>query len=541
VKTRALWLALGLCLTWCGMVRGDIIINEVLANEPGSDKSLEWIEFYNTSGSPRSLAFYQYEIGGVPFGFPLASIGPYEYFIVCAELVSDDGSPDFESTWGNGNDLWDPDDPGENIRVFEESNLNLVNSADTVILYYSTSVASVFGWDRSGRDGVSWERYSITSTFVDNSIDPRGGTPGEINSITPRQLDLALEGLTAAVYGEEFTLFTYMIINEGVQTAPEGTVSLYYDPDEDSVVSPTDLIVTVPYPPINAPETLYFNVTGTIAGIYAVVLAQLADDDRPTNNIQTIIAPGQDFPPVILTEFLPDPESPLASEWVEIYNSSAGAVDVNGWKLGDKDSYFPISTTPVTLEAGGYLVLCQDSLAMRDYYPAIESPLLEMSSWRQLNNTTPDMVILIDKYGYPADSFHYDNTYGDNHSWAFDNSGWGWSATPGGTPGASNDILLPPSVSEINVTVTPNPFSLSRDGRTTIAFEVPEGEAMTIRIYDRDGRAVRTFYEDQTPFEYALEWDGTTDSGRRLPVGMYILYVEVFGADSHKQTIVISP
>ena len=541
VRLRVVLIMLGLVLLPIVTAGADIIINEVLANEPGSDKSLEWIEFYNTSGSPRSLAFYSYKISGVSYGFPVASIGPYEYFIVCAALVSTDGSPDFESTWGNGNDVWDPNDPGEDIRVFEESGLNLVNGADTVILYYSTSVASVFGWDRSGLDGVSWERYTVTSGFIDNSIDSRGATPGEVNSITPRQFDLALENLEAVVYDGNTTLFTYMIVNKGAQTAPNGMVSLYYDPDNDGVVSPADLIVAVPYTAVAVSDTLYFVVGEILNGMYARVLARLPDDDRQENNALTVIAPGEDFPPVILTEFLPDPVSPLNSEWVELYNRSADAVDLNGWMLGDNDGYVSISAESLVIEAGDYLVLCQDSLAMRDYYAALDFPLHEPASWRQLNNNEADMVIVLDGYAFIADSMRYDNTYGDNHTWAFDNAEWGWSSTPGGKPGAPNDVLLPPSAPEIRVTVTPNPFSISRDGHATIDFEVPEGEAMTVSIYDREGRVVRTFYEDQTPFEYTLEWNGTADSGRRLPVGIYILYVEVFGSDDYKQTIVVAP
>lgn len=523
------------------MAEADIIINEVMANEPGSDKSLEWIEFYNTSGSPRSLAFYSYNINGVTYGFPTASIGPYEYFIVCAELVSTDGSPDFESTWGNDNDVWDPNDPGEDIRVFEESDLNLLNGADTVVLYYSTSTASVFGWDRSGLDGVSWERYTFTTNFIDNSVDPRGATPGEVNSITPRQHDLALENLEASVYEGHMALFIYMIVNKGVQVAPDGMVSLYYDPDNDGEVDVADLIVAVPYTSMAAADTSYFLVGELLDGVYARVLAMLPDDDREENNAQTTVAPGEDFPPVIVTEFLPDPVSPLSSEWVELYNRSTEAVDLDGWMLGDKDGFVPISAGSLIIDAGDYLVLCQDSTAMSDYYATLDFALHEPPSWRQLNNNEPDAVILIDEYTFTADSLRYENTYGDNHTWAFGNVEWGWSSTPGGTPGAPNDVLLPPSAPEIRVTVTPNPFSLSRDGSTTIAFAVPEGEAMTVSIYDREGRVVKTFYEDQTPFEYTLEWDGTADSGRRLPAGIYILYVEVFGADDYKQTIVVAP
>ena len=74
-----------------------------------------------------------------------------------------------------------------------------------------------------------------------------------------------------------------------------------------------------------------------------------------------------------------------------------------------------------------------------------------------------------------------------------------------------------------------------------IDISVPEGEAMTARVYDRDGREMRTLIDSEKPYDESLEWDGTTDGGRSLPPGIYILYVEVSGSGTHKQTIVPSP
>ncbi|UCD18153.1 MAG: lamin tail domain-containing protein, partial [Candidatus Zixiibacteriota bacterium] len=470
---------------------------------------------------------------------------PQEYFVVCKKLIGDVLSDGFESIWGNDNGIWDANDPGENYRVFEIPGFSLKNDGDTVTLMYSLNVASVFSWDQAGLDGVSWERYSPTSVAIGNSADPRGSTPGEINSITPRQLDLALGSLSAWPIDAGLTEIESMILNVGLSNYPSSDLSFYHDPEQDGIISPGDLIAVLPFPPISSMDNLYVLATLELDGVYAGILAKLEDDDRIANNQQSIVVPGRDFPPVILSEFIADPVSPLATEWLEIWNRSLADIDLSGWLLGNDKQFYPISGDEYIIAGGAYLVLCKDSLAMVDFYGRSDIPIQEMSSWPQLKNDG-DLIRMVDKYDYPADSFGYAETFGDNCSWSRLEDGspdgiWGWSSTPGGTPGSPNDVLLPPSASRISVTVEPNPFSLSRDHRTSITLSVPSGEAMSMRIYDRDGRVVKTLIEDMRPFEKTIEWDGRSDAGRELSPGIYILFVEVFGRDHYKQTVVVSP
>ena len=56
-------------------------------------------------------------------------------------------------------------------------------------------------------------------------------------------------------------------------------------------------------------------------------------------------------------------------DWVELYNSSSGAVDVSGWGLSDKESTpyrftFPQGTT---VPAGGHIIVfCDGDAALND-------------------------------------------------------------------------------------------------------------------------------------------------------------------------------
>ena len=53
---------------------------------------------------------------------------------------------------------------------------------------------------------------------------------------------------------------------------------------------------------------------------------------------------------------------------------------------------------------------------------------------------------------------------------------------------------------------------------------------------------VKTFYDKITTLmdEFTINWNGLSDSGERLPIGIYILYVEGDGAVSKKKTLVIA-
>ena len=82
-----------------------------------------------------------------------------------------------------------------------------------------------------------------------------------------------------------------------------------------------------------------------------------------------------------------------------------------------------------------------------------------------------------------------------------------------------------------------------KDAETIIGEDIDEAPAeaeVTMRIYDRQGRAVRTLIDCETLLRTSYTWDGRSDGGRRLPIGIYILYLEAAGSKSVKKPIVIA-
>ncbi len=66
---------------------------------------------------------------------------------------------------------------------------------------------------------------------------------------------------------------------------------------------------------------------------------------------------------------------------------------------------------------------------------------------------------------------------------------------------------------------SPNPFN----PLTSIAFELPCADDVTLSVYDAAGRFVRTLLSgDLGPGAHSVEWDGRDDAGRRLASGVYL-------------------
>lgn len=527
-----------------GLAQADIIINEVMSNELGANVSLEWIELYNNSDSAKSLLFYSLDIDGVSLTLPGISLGPYQYYIACRRLYDSATVIGFESVWGDGSGLWG-DTPQENYQVHRLAELALRNDSGTIILKYASIAKSIFHWTSAGQDGVSWERFAPTSLVISNSFDPRGGTPGRINSSTPRQDDLALLKISAYPESDNMTGLNYLIANIGLQPVSGAALSIYYDNNEDSIVADSDFVVIFNLPDMAPGDTIARIENLHLRGTYATLLARLPQDDRPANNLVLLTAPGEYFPPIILSEFLADPQSPLRAEWVEIKNRSDSTINIKGWLLGDSARQYQITALDYFLSVGEYLVLCDDSSAFKSFYTASEIPLLQMSGWASLNNNG-DKIRLTDSFGFVADSFLYSLAYGDNYTWGrggeVDITGrWGRSVSPGGTPGQGNEVYYQASASKIEIKVEPNPFSPREDGEMVITFAVPPGDNLSMRLYDTEGRVVKTLLDKMPALDGTVRWNGSSEAGRRLPVGIYILFVEVYGREQYKQTVVIAP
>ena len=525
-----------------GDTSGAVIVNEVMANEPGSETTLEWVELFNSGQTPVNLALCPLYIGGSPVSLT-GSLGAGEYLIICRRLFGGGTTPGFESVWGNNSGVWG-DTSTESYPTPIVASFSLANNVDTVMLIQALIDTSMITWSESGNDGCSWERAAPTLSEIRQSIDYSGSTPAFVNSVTPVEGDLSLDTVTVAHIssGAEIGL-TITNLGVGSVVGRRLLICAMNPAMPDSLGEILDS-VTVP--------TLFGGFSTDVVrevaftGVYKYLVAALDTDNRIRNNRKSFVAPGADFPPLILTELMPDPQTPLTREWIEIYCPLATSFNFQSWRVADAADTGLLSSGSFSLGAGEYAVLAEDSTAFRLFYVDFTGALIQPPQWLSLNNDG-DELQLIDAFGIPADSFAYTHSWESNYSWGrpADSSAteWGRSVAVGGTPGKANDVVIEPADQKLALNIEPRAFSPDGNGFedvTEITIEAPQATSYTLKIYDRDGRAVRILADHAELLRRAYQWDGRTDSGRELPIGIYICYFEATGVQSVKKTVVIA-
>jgi len=169
---------------------------------------------------------------------------------------------------------------------------------------------------------------------------------------------------------------------------------------------------------------------------------------------------------VVINEVMYAP-SPSTNEFIELYNRSDQAIDLNRLEYADESRDFsPVASSDTLLGAGEYVVLVRDTMDFRDTFPAV--PFLAPDGWDALNNGG-DTVILRDvPSGTTLDAVPYDPSWGgsdgnaleridpDGPSDRADNFGTS-QADAGATPAAENSIFNPDETPPSLVQVIPSP------------------------------------------------------------------------------------
>lgn len=159
------------------------------------------------------------------------------------------------------------------------------------------------------------------------------------------------------------------------------------------------------------------------------------------------------FKDIIITEILPDPTPPVGlpeSEFVEIYNRSENAINVDGWRLSDESTNATLGKH--ILLPGQYLLLTPSGNAQNF---ASYGNVLPLSPFPSLNNAG-DRLMLSDASGRIIDSLAYERSWYRDEEKA--DGGWSlemidqanicalednWIASEhdnGGTPARANSV-----------------------------------------------------------------------------------------------------
>ena len=312
-------------------------------------------------------------------------------------------------------------------------------------------------------------------------------------------------------------------------------------------------------PPLFNRVQLKINGLLTADKAYTVTAANVTDCSGNAigafNKVKTGRASMADTGDLVINEILFNPK-PDGADYIELYNRSGSIIDVKDCYISNRSgngtigTIKQISTINRLVFPGEYLVVTEDADAVKRQYlakdPAAFTVIASMPSYPDDKGD----ALVMNARGGIIDELAYDehwqfklieNEEGvaleriDYNKPTQDAGNWHSAATSDGygTPGYQNSQFSTGVQVQGTISVTPSVFSPDNDGFDDfliIRYHFPEqGYVCNITVFDADGRPV------SYPARNALcgpqgyfRWDGLSDAAAKLPVGVYVVYTEIF-------------
>lgn len=435
--------------------------------------------------------------------------------------------------------------------------LTLKDSVGNVI--HTVTYSSSWYQDDNKKDG-GWSLEQIDPNNpcagIENwraSVNVNGGTPGKRNSVLASNPDNTIPKLERIYTINADTIV--LVFNEPLDQA-----SLYNPASygfDNGLTQPTYI---EPLLPDNKRVRLKLSNTMQTGIIYnCTILTDIKDC------VGNLIPSGQSVPfalpepiaagDVVINEILFDPNTG-GEEFIEIYNKSNKNIDLKDLYIGSYDTVLSKLKSTKFILTEGYLVYSKQyillskktDLVKQQYLTTNPNGFIQSSNLPSLSNSG-GIITLSNKDSLVIDNFTYSpkmhfpllvSTKGvsleriDFNRLTNDYTNWNSAAEGVGfaTPGYQNSQYL--QADGGSGVALDNPiFSPDNDGYQdvlNITYKLDEpGKTANIYIYDNKGRLVRHLTRNQQlAQEGVISWNGVNESNEKAPIGMYIIYVELF-------------
>lgn len=424
----------------------DVVINEIMY-APSSGEP-EWIELYNRTN--QTLNLKNWKLSDAASSITITNqdklLNPNSFIVI----TKDSSVLNFYNIQSE---------------IIEANLPSLNNTGDAVVIkdisnVLIDSVSYLPSWG-GNIDGRSLERLSAEGSSNDpdnwaSSVSINKATPGDINSITPKQNDLAITLFESedefGILGSEIT-FNLTVKNIGLNNSGSYTVNLFRDANKDSIAQQSELLLTQNGLPINSNDSALFNFTTSdfLEGVnYFIAKVSLALDDDSTNNYAFAFVNGVNINEVrndlVVNEIMYAPNS-AQPEWIELYNRSNKTINLKNYQVADGGDTVMVISKSIFINPDEFFVISKDS-AILNYFNIASD--FTVSAFPTLNNTN-DKIILLDSLNRVIDSLHYFSSWGGNNGKSLerinpdlssiDSSNWKTSASIfGATPGSYNSV-----------------------------------------------------------------------------------------------------
>ena len=524
----------------------DVVINEIMSDpEPVVGlPPVEYIELFNTTEHPIRLLDWTLIIGtNEKLITQDIEIQPLGYLLLCK-----DTSMEMLSQYGDclGFSSFSIANSGAYIAL-KDNDLQLISDLEFSLSWYRDDDKTDGGWSLEQIDPFSPCAGAINWCA---SCHHDGGTPSARNSVfaenhaQPRvdYVNVLNDSVIQLVFDQKMERHSLVNIeNYTIAEFDAHPVEAYLDNDK------TDRV------------TLVFEQSLVFHSFYKLLVYHLTNcsgTSLPAGYSCEFGLPGMaTCGDVVINELLFDPISP-AADYLELFNNSDKVLNISDLQIGVVKTSFPnppdttiknICFENRQLLPGHYALLTTKPSAIAEQYECSTDNFITMESFPSYPNSGTTALLLfdgeiIDCMSY-TDKSHYPllaETKGVSLErvspsiTSSDPENWHSSMSPlHGTPGYQNSVFIENEDVTADVEIIPPVFSPdgdSFDDVTTINLsDIGNGYTAKIHIFDSRGRLVKTLVNckniaDQSRFV----WNGLDDNGNIVPIGIYVVFVEVF-------------
>ena len=536
--------------------RYDIVIDELMA-DPTPQVSLpnnEWIELRNISSTTFNLSGWRIgDATGQSGTMPSYNLLPDSFVIVCtasAVAAMSVYGPTISVT-----SFPSLDNTGDVIYLRSPQN-RIIHSVSYTDAWYQNELKKDGGWTL---EMIDTKNPCSGFTNWKASVDLKGGTPAKKNSVNAVNADATAPQLLRAYATDSVNIS--LVFDEpldSLKAAIAGNYSI-----SDGIGAPQSAITVSP---VFDQVTLKLSTALVRNKVYTITVSNVTDCKGnivgTKNKARLGLSSAADSFDIVVNEILFNPKS-NGTDYVEIYNRSNKIIDLKQIYTANRNTAGVISNIK-QLSADNYLLFPQDfmvitedaAIVKRDFITQNMDAFVTVASMPSFNDDEGDVIILnaqgniIDELKY-NEKWHFkliDNREGvaleriDYNTATQNEENWHSAATSVGygTPTYKNSQYRLDLQVQGEIKLSPEIISPDNDGMddfATIDYSFPSpGYVANITIFDANGRIVRYLQRNALcGIKGNFRWDGLGDKFQKLPVGIYIIFTEVFNLDGKKK------
>ncbi|MCB2194261.1 MAG: lamin tail domain-containing protein [Bacteroidetes bacterium] len=543
----------------------DVVINEIMANPdpPIALPEVEYIELFNTTEYDILLKDWALSVGTTQKYFQDDTIKSGEYLILCDDDLEDQLTNYGKTSVFSSLSLTD----GGQTLVLRDKDERIISQVMYSEDWYQDDFKAEGGWSLEQIDPLN--PCGEENNWIASESET-GGTPGAQNSVMAENPDLDAPILLRITVVNDQTI--KLFFNESIDSLSAMQTSIYSV--DNGIGNPVTIRFDgVEYKSVILDFTNYFENNTIYNLLISGGLTDCAGNEIAGGSAaQFSIPQTPEENDIVINEILFNP-LPDGVDFVEIYNRSNKTIDLADLLIAsfdDEDLDFTsierITEDGYLMFSGDYLVLTEDpEQTKQDYITENPDGFIKVDNLPGYNDDQGRVMVLdeqqniIDNVGYNEDMqfallatnegvslerINFSRPSDDKTNWHSASELVGFA-----TPAYENSQFKETEEVAEEVKIDPEIFSPDNDGfedfaNLSFTFDEP-GYVANIKIYDARGRLIRYLANNQLlGIEGTITWDGLDENNQKVPVGIYVVFIEIFDLEGnvkqYKKSVVVA-